>query len=108
MHQEDFKPLVKATAGFEYRALKPDAPDFVQQKWGYIGTRPGVGGRGWLGWASMFGSFTGTWSHGFRTVEVRGLMLPNLVCTGDWVELELATALDPAHPQGQTYVCEWC
>ncbi|KAI7846321.1 hypothetical protein COHA_000158 [Chlorella ohadii] len=38
---EGFKPVVKAAEGFEYRALKPNATNFVQQKWGYYGTKPG-------------------------------------------------------------------
>lgn len=39
--QEDFKPLAKAMDGFAYAAERPDAPDFVGQKWGYRGEQPG-------------------------------------------------------------------
>lgn len=39
--QEDFKPYARAMQGFSYRAERPDAATFVDQKWGYTGVSPG-------------------------------------------------------------------
>lgn len=44
--QEDFKGVVKAANGFVYRPERPDAETFVQQKWAWSGTGPGVEGHG--------------------------------------------------------------
>ena len=45
--QEEFWSVVKRSSGFEYRAEVPQAPTFVQQKWGWSGVTPGerAGGR---------------------------------------------------------------
>ena len=40
--QENFKPIVKASKGFEYRPEWPDAKSFVAQKWGWTATQPGA------------------------------------------------------------------
>lgn len=40
--QGDFKSLAKAASGFEYRAERPNAETFVQQKWGYSAFLPGA------------------------------------------------------------------
>ena len=40
--QEDFKPLVTSTSGFEYVPERPDAPTFSGQKWGWTGLTPGA------------------------------------------------------------------
>jgi hypothetical protein len=39
--QEGFKPMASKLRGFGYRAEKPGAPTFVEQKWGYSGDRAG-------------------------------------------------------------------
>ncbi|KAL4854367.1 hypothetical protein ACK3TF_004885 [Chlorella vulgaris] len=38
---EEFQHVVKAHAGFEYQALKPNAAGFAAQKWGWLATRRG-------------------------------------------------------------------
>ena len=43
--QEAFKPIVKEARGFEYRAERPKATTFVEQKWAWTGLKPG----GWAG-----------------------------------------------------------
>jgi hypothetical protein len=40
--QENFKPLVTRTSGFEYVPERPDAPTFSGQKWGWTGLTPGA------------------------------------------------------------------
>lgn len=40
--QEDFRPLVRASEGFEWRPQKPSAASFVEQKWGWAGQDPGA------------------------------------------------------------------
>ncbi|PRW61459.1 hypothetical protein C2E21_0239 [Chlorella sorokiniana] len=37
----DLKQVVKAASGFQYRAERPNATDFVRQKWGYSAFDPG-------------------------------------------------------------------
>lgn len=39
--QEDFQPVAKGMEGFEYKAERPKAPTFVEQKWGYRGSGTG-------------------------------------------------------------------
>ncbi|KAL4422439.1 hypothetical protein ABPG75_008636 [Micractinium tetrahymenae] len=40
--QEDFKDAIQQhSPGFEYAAERPEAPTFVEQKWGWRGLRPG-------------------------------------------------------------------
>ncbi|KAL4854370.1 hypothetical protein ACK3TF_004888 [Chlorella vulgaris] len=39
---EEFQHVVKAHAGFEYKALNPNAAGFAAQKWGWLATRPGM------------------------------------------------------------------
>ncbi|KAI3428300.1 hypothetical protein D9Q98_006679 [Chlorella vulgaris] len=38
---EAFKPVVRNVSGFEYQAERPDAADFMHQKWGWRATEPG-------------------------------------------------------------------
>lgn len=40
--QEDFKPIVKRHKGFKYAAERPQARDFMHQKWGWRATQPGA------------------------------------------------------------------
>ncbi|EFN58305.1 expressed protein [Chlorella variabilis] len=40
--QEDFQPVAKGMEGFEYKAERPKAPTFVEQKWGYRGSGTGA------------------------------------------------------------------
>ncbi|KAL4421416.1 hypothetical protein ABPG75_010707 [Micractinium tetrahymenae] len=40
--EEAFKDVVVAVDGFEYRPEKPNAPNFVEQKWGWTGREPGA------------------------------------------------------------------
>jgi len=43
--QEDFKEVVaRHSDGFVYQPERPDAPTFVEQKWGWRGLQPGRGG----------------------------------------------------------------
>ena len=47
--QEAFKPIVKDAQGFDYRAERPNATTFVEQKWAWTGLNPGAAwsGRVW-------------------------------------------------------------
>ncbi|KAI7839286.1 hypothetical protein COHA_006984 [Chlorella ohadii] len=38
---EDFKPMVRRHKGFQYAPERPQAADFMHQKWGWRATRPG-------------------------------------------------------------------
>jgi palmitoyltransferase len=40
--QADFKQLVKAASGFQYRAEKPNATDVARQKWAWSSNKPGI------------------------------------------------------------------
>ena len=43
MHaQKDFERMVSAQEGFKYRAEKPEAAEFVEQKWGWTSDQPGT------------------------------------------------------------------
>lgn len=39
--QEEFKPVVKKHSGFEYAPERPDAENFMKQKWGWRAAKPG-------------------------------------------------------------------
>jgi len=39
--QEDFKPMVTKKSGFTWRPERPNAPTFVEQKWGWTGLEVG-------------------------------------------------------------------
>ena len=39
--QEDFKPMVRRSSGFEWRPERPNATTFVEQKWGWTGQAVG-------------------------------------------------------------------
>lgn len=40
--QEAFKPIVVASHGFTYKPERPDAPNFITQKWGWTAEKPGA------------------------------------------------------------------
>lgn len=44
--EEDFQGTVVANKGWQYAAQRPDAKNFVEQKWGWVSTTPGA-------WAEM-------------------------------------------------------
>lgn len=39
--QEDFQGTVVTNKGWQYAAQRPDAKNFVEQKWGWVSTTPG-------------------------------------------------------------------
>lgn len=81
--QEAFEDVVVAADGFQYRAEKPDAPSFVEQKWAWTGTKPG--GR-------MLGGPAG--GTGKATCRTQALALLGNVHSGT------ADGSDPSH-------CAW-
>lgn len=65
--QEDFKPMVKRHKGFKYAAERPQARDFMHQKWGWRATQPG---------AHRFScSPTECWAHGHTGTSGEGCPL---------------------------------
>ena len=40
--QRDFKGVVEASEGFEYKPERKNATSFVEQKWGWTADRPGT------------------------------------------------------------------
>lgn len=111
--QEDFRPLVKAAQGFEYRPERPNATGIADQKWGWRGLQPGAcTARGackhqCVQRASCRRAPARPAASHYSSLRSAAAHAP---CrpAGDWALLEVNTRIDAASTQQNATICEWC